>query len=931
MGRSEGNGLTELPVGMELRSRPDVVTKEGNWFMMTTRCVSCFIAVLTFAALSSASPKSATLDFTNGDKPDEKAQAFFMHMEGSVMGVPNASGEKVAESKQIYLRDVKNSHYIEGILRVGDVFLGVNGKLFEGNAVTTFRAAIAEAKVPGGKGSISINLWRDGVQLTVDVLALPPPPDLTRDGKPDSTPPWNLGPTGAKGWIFCRGLDTSESRQILVTEVDRGSPADRVLTTNDVILGIDGKLFEKDALWSFGNAVTEAEGRKGELVLLRWRDGERTDVTVQLKAMGRYSDTAPFKCGKSSRIVEEGCRSIVKRGMGDGIVGDINALALLASGNPEYLDAVKKYAHKVGPPDLKLKMEEGMYAWSWGYDNLFLTEYYLATKDKYVLPAIREFSTFMARGQGVTGTWGHGMRVPCNNGTLGGYGAVNQAGLICWMSLTLAQKCGIDDPDVRKAVSQSQKFFGFFAGKGCVPYGDHPAGGGIHDNNGTSGSVALCFDFIGDRAGASFYSRMATAAYGEKELGHTGNFFGYLWGPLGANRAGPRAVAAYMKELRGYYDAARRWDGSFATNNRNNYGWDMTGVFVLHYALPLQKLYITGQGVSKANALTGQELVEVMESGNDFNPAAIDYSYLSKSKVEIMNGLGNWSPLVRHMAATAVARRSDDPVPDLIRMLGSSNMNARYGACLALQYLEGRAAPATDDLIKLLVGDDLWLKIRAAFALQGIGQQARRAAPVMLKMAVVVDKNDPRATLCRYLNFALFKTGYRDNLPRPDGLLAGSLDGIDRELLYPAIKRMLTIDDGLCRTYTGCVLKTLSRQELMTLLPDLVKVAHDTAPSGEMFAQEIRVDSLRFLSANKLPDGLPAFVEYVRTQNGWGSRTIEILPLLKDYGSAARAVLPELKELHKIWKAQEGERKGAEVTRASVAEEVIKAIEGEQK
>jgi hypothetical protein len=41
-------------------------------------------------------------------------------------------------------------------------------------------------------------------------------PDLTKGEKKDDTPDWNLGPTGATGWIFGRGFSTAASRQILV-------------------------------------------------------------------------------------------------------------------------------------------------------------------------------------------------------------------------------------------------------------------------------------------------------------------------------------------------------------------------------------------------------------------------------------------------------------------------------------------------------------------------------------------------------------------------------------------------------------------------------------------------------------------------------------------------------------------------------------------
>ncbi|MEI7901351.1 MAG: DUF6288 domain-containing protein [bacterium] len=773
--------------------------------------------------------------------------------------------------------------------------------------------------------------------------AVPAPvPDLTKDGKKDATPDWNLGPTGAKGWVFARGFDTSEARQILITGVEKGSPADGVLASDDLIVGVNGKAFAGDARMALGQAVTEAEksANKGLLKLLCWRKGEQKEVVVPLKVMGSYSETSPYKCPKAKLIVEQGCRAIMKRGLKAGkyvqggewspdILENINALALLASDNPEYLAAIKEYAHTLGPPGMKLPLKEGMYAWTWSYAGLFLAEYYLATKDETVLPAIREIALKMSIGQGEVGNWGHGFRVDGNNGTLGGYGAVNQPGLVCWMALVMAQKCGIDDPEVKKAVAKAHRFFGFYVGKGSVPYGDHPPYSALHDDNGKSGSAATTFDLMEDTASTQFFSRLATAAYAEKELGHTGNLFGFLWGALGANRAGPEAVAAYLKELRWYYDMARRWDGSFFTTQRDNYNWDMTGLFVLHYALPLQKLYITGKGVSHANFLTGKELKDVLECGKGFTYGQVDHYYVAKSNGQLLKALSSWSPVVRKRAAKELASRPDDVVPQLIAMLGSKELNDRYGACLALQHLEKRAAPATDALARLLSEKDMWLRTQAAFALSCIGQPARKTVPEQLKLAAAVDPADPRGMQCKYLSFALFKASYVDQVPRPKGLLADSVEGVDREQLYPVLRRLLATDDGMT-TFTVCsIFRTLSAEELKTLLPSIIKVAHDTAPSGEMFAHEIREEAFRFLAKNKIPEGLPAFIEYFKTQNGWGQRTTQILPLLKEYGSVARSILPQLKALQAQWKAEETKHRqdNKKETRSSVAEDVIKVIE----
>ncbi|MGB2824058.1 MAG: DUF6288 domain-containing protein, partial [Phycisphaerae bacterium] len=441
----------------------------------------------------------------------------------------------------------------------------------------------------------------------------PPVPDLTKGGTKDDKHDWTLGPTGARGWIWGWDLETTDSRQVLVTQVDKGSPADGVLEVGDVILGVDGKGFTEDARKSFGRAIAEAERprNKGILRLLIWREGRERQVQLKLKVMGDYSETAPFGCGKSAKILDAGCRHIAGH-MKDGIDGQINALALLASGKKEYEGLVRDYARRVGPPGLKLKLQasSGMVAWHWGYAGIFLAEYHLATGDRYVLPAIREYAVNIARGQSGVGSWGHGMAWPEANagrlhGRLGGYGALNSAGLGCHLALVLAQKCGVDDPEVRLAVRKANTFFGFYVNKGSIPYGDHDPWM-EHDNNGKNSLAAIVFDLQGRPEATRFFSRMAVASYGERELGHTGNYFSVLWAAPGVNRAGPQAAAAFLKELRWFYELARRWDGSFPYQggagmggSEHCYGdWDCTGAYVLTCALPLKKLYITGKGTS---------------------------------------------------------------------------------------------------------------------------------------------------------------------------------------------------------------------------------------------------------------------------------------------------------------------------------------------
>ena len=60
------------------------------------------------------------------------------------------------------------------------------------------------------------------------------PPDFTAGGKRDDSHDWLLGPTGLRGWMFLRHEDlTATSRQILVTAVDKGSPADGIVQVKE--------------------------------------------------------------------------------------------------------------------------------------------------------------------------------------------------------------------------------------------------------------------------------------------------------------------------------------------------------------------------------------------------------------------------------------------------------------------------------------------------------------------------------------------------------------------------------------------------------------------------------------------------------------------------------------------------------------------------
>ena len=349
---------------------------------------------------------------------------------------------------------------------------------------------------------------------------------------------------------------------------------------------------------------------------------------------------------------------------------------------------------------------------------------------------------------------------------------------------------------------------------------------------------------------------------------------------------------------------ARRWDGSFLYQNQAGDGdsdsytdHDTTASFLLTYSLPQHKLFCTGKGSKPANALTGAELQAVLDSGKSFEAGRLRVSYEQKNKDELLESLGSWAPTVRYRAANALAKTPEKPIRQLIAMLDSKDLNRRYGACYALECIGGPSAPAVDALIAQLSHADSWLQIRAAYALSAIGPRAHKAVPVMFKMVVTGTPNEPRENARNYIGMALFS----------GRLFGGSLDDVDKTLLLPSIKVMLATDLGQARGQVAKIYSKLSEKELNALWPDILRAANKNAPTGEMYSDEIRLESLRLMAEHHIKEGLRAGIDYAKHQNSWDSqdRMPEIMKSVALYGTAAQGFLPELRELVDTFRKEE--------------------------
>ena len=422
---------------------------------------------------------------------------------------------------------------------------------------------------------------------------------------------------------------------------------------------------------------------------------------------------------------------------------------------------------------------------------------------------------------------------------------MNSPGLPLTISLILAREAGVDDPKVGEAIEKSTRLIRFYVGKGAVPYGDHHPWIQTHEDNGKCGMAAVMFNLLGETEGAEFFSRMSVASHGaERDTGHTGNFFNILWSLPGVAQSGPHATGAWMQEFGAwYFDLARRWDGTFLhqgppENEDDSYGgWDCTGAYLLAYAMPLKKIYLTGKRPSVVPQLDAAAAQALILDGRGWSNKDRNSFYDKLDEKELVSRLGSWSPVVRERAAMALARREEAPIAELVKMLDSPRLESRYGACQALAMLKGAAAPAVPALKSTLRHNDLWLRVKAAEALAAIGEPAMSAVPELLQMlAKGPSETDPRGMEQRYLCFALFN--------QRGGLIGRSLAGVDREPLYAAVRAGLRNEDGRARGSIASVYRLLSYEEIRSLLPAVHQAVIQPAPSGIMFADEIRVEGL---------------------------------------------------------------------------------------
>ncbi len=709
----------------------------------------------------------------------------------------------------------------------------------------------------------------------------------TAHGKP-SEKERHLGPTGLFG--------ITSPTEIKITKVEQGSPADGKLKEGDVVVAAGGPPFKDNTRQQLADAIDKAETENAKGILtLALKDGAKVDL--KLKVLGTYSDTAPYNCSKTNAIITLTAETICKSSEFSVHGLPIDLLGLLATGEPKYVEVVKKVIHSAAwaKPDLKLSLSDSA-IWGWGYTNLLLGEYFLLTRDEYVLPALKTYSVALAEGRDAAGLWGHRVANPETNrgqlhGRLPGYAVMNQSSLPCFLSLLLAEKCGIKDPEVQAGIEQTHAFYEKFIGKGTLPYGVHDPKPGSYNNNGMSGLAAVAFSVRGNTRGTAFFSQMAAAATNTMETGHTGHYFNQLWTGLGANLAGPETSAAFFKETRWLHTINRTWDGNFTYDDDESRGSEFSyrglsdaGSHLLNYCLGRHMLFITGKNADPSIWLKGRDVADVI--------ALATMDIKSKNNDELLALFGHPMPKVRGEAVSELRSRQHDLTGSIRSMLAKGTPLQRQGA---IGYF-GNGCPkeqlvlARNDLVSIMRDpkEDMAVRAEAASTLCGHGEAAYPYFEDMLRLVMADKPDDKLGRIDEQLGAginALCKDPYEAGLVK------------DKNLFY-AVAHKLMDHKRTSGRIAGSALIAMVPLEDFHLVADQVQYIIDDKDLTYHSYHNLgaKTNCIAILANLNIKGGIEAAFATLEDPNGKAGFKIRLLmDVLPRYGANAKYVLPKIK------------------------------------
>lgn len=334
---------------------------------------------------------------------------------------------------------------------------------------------------------------------------------------------YNLGITGLRAELIA-----DKPEFLLVRHVFKRTPASGKVRVGDLIVGANGKKFETPhkngygmevfgpdgPMLDFAQALEASQGEPldGALTLDLLRDDEPLQVVLKVGTKyGTYGESYPAECPKSDRILGELLDYLESTQREDGSWGSpphdtFAPLALLASGERKYLRLVKKNV-EFHARTTKATDRSWLINWRYMAAAIVMSEYYLATGEKWVLKELQEVYEFLLSSQYVDmaqidekshkthpgavpkneksahGGWGH-------NPGFEGYGPISMLTGQGALAFALMEHCGIEIDRGRH--DKAYDFLARASGRnGYVWYADQAAGQKNWADMGRTGAAGI--------------------------------------------------------------------------------------------------------------------------------------------------------------------------------------------------------------------------------------------------------------------------------------------------------------------------------------------------------------------------------------------------------------------------------------------------------
>jgi len=457
---------------------------------------------------------------------------------------------------------------------------------------------------------------------------------------PDAEVPgwyYNLGITGVRVELV-----EAQPTHLVVRHVFAGSPAHRRVEVGDHIVGAGGARFEvghlngygmkvfgpKGPLEDFARALERCQGEHdGKLALVLERQGKEIQRELALgKRYGAFAATYPSDCEKSARILAELRQFLLEAQGDDGSFGDpvvdtFAPLALLSSGKREHIAAVERNA-RFHARTTRARDDDSLINWRYMTAAIVMSEYQLASGERWVLPELEEVRDFLYSSQYVSlaqvnpevkkshpdswpedarqqhGGWGH-------NTGFEGYGPIAMLTGQGALAFALMQRTGVAIDRERHDAAYAFLERGT-GSNGYVWYADDVAGDSDWADMGRTGAAAIA-NHLSPWPGSNYRTRARKHALviGEHPESypdtHGSPILGMGYAALAAS-IGPESFRRLMDANRWWFSLAQCSDGTFYYQpNRDNAGYgadsrlSASAVTAFVFSIPERNLVLTGR------------------------------------------------------------------------------------------------------------------------------------------------------------------------------------------------------------------------------------------------------------------------------------------------------------------------------------------------